>query len=71
MTSLPLLPILLCASAALQAQGEPGAAPAVAPDRTGVAWVLPFAAAKTRAASEHRLVFVPVIAGGTNPTGCW
>ena len=40
-------------------------------DRTGVDWCLPFAAAQARAAAEGRLIFVPVIAGGTDKTGRW
>lgn len=53
------------------AQQAPAPAPTPPLDRTGVAWCLPFAAAQARSKQEQRLLFVPVIAGGTDATGCW
>lgn len=61
---------LLCAVVAAQAGGDANAAREPL-DKTGVAWTLPFRAALARAKAEHRLLFVPVIAGGTDATGCW
>lgn len=62
--------VLLCAVVGAQAGDEPK--PTREPlDRTGVAWTLPFSSALARAKAEQRLLFVPVIAGGTDATGCW
>ena len=64
----PLLFAAFCTLAASQEKTSPQPAPL---DRTGVAWSLPFAAAQARAKQEQRLIFAPVIAGGTDSTGCW
>lgn len=66
----PLFFATLCTIAASQEPKSTAQQPAVL-DRTGVAWSLPFAAAQTRAKQEQRLIFAPVIAGGTDATGCW
>lgn len=53
------------------AQSDPKASAPLQLDKTGVTWSASFAAALARAKAERRLIFVPVIAGGTDKTGCW
>ncbi len=40
-------------------------------DRTGVAWVLPFRAARDKAKASHRLLLIKPVAFGTTPDGGW
>ena len=40
-------------------------------DRTGVNWVIPYTAAVKQARERKRLIMVPIIAGGSQPNGCW
>lgn len=60
------LPVLtaLCGLASAQSEKRPL-------DRTGVDWTLPFTRAQALAKERQRLIFVPVIAGGTDRSGCW
>jgi hypothetical protein len=40
-------------------------------DKTGIHWSLPFATARERATTEHRLLLIKPIAFGTEKNGCW
>ena len=40
-------------------------------DQSGIEWVLPFGAARAKAASEQRLLFLKPIAFGTSADGGW
>lgn len=40
-------------------------------DKTGLAWVLPFPAAREKARAEHRLLLIKPVAFGTMPSGAW
>lgn len=46
-------------------------APACRRDQSGVEWVLPFEAARAKAAAERRLLFLKPIAFGTSADGGW
>ena len=73
-TTWPLIALLLLGAVPAQepADNEPTAALGhTGLDHTGIEWKLPFASAQAQAKQQQRLLFVPVIAGGTNATGCW
>lgn len=70
----PVLLVFSCLIAPVRgdelAEGE-GKIHPLAHDKTGVAWVYPFATAKKRAAENSRLLVIKPIAFGTRPDGAW
>lgn len=73
-----LFALLTLACAHAQDAGShpaPPAARAQAPtcrrDQSGIVWALPFEAARAKAATERRLLFLKPIAFGTSADGGW
>ncbi len=72
MTRILLIAILpaFCAGAPNLAAQSKGTHPLLK-DRTGIDWVLPFSAAKKKAATENRLLMIKPVAFGTSRDGGW
>ena len=66
-----LMPSLLSFLLLPLPQDPAPAAPSPCLDRTGMPWVLPFEAAKAKAATSKRLLLIKPIAFGTTADGGW
>jgi hypothetical protein len=64
-----LVSVVLSATAAAQTNSaDPHP---VRHDRTGIAWQVPFEAARALALESKRLLAIKPVAFGTTPSGCW
>lgn len=75
MHSLTILALILAPlTSPLIAQDAPASLPNDHPvhlDRTGIEWVLPFAAAKQASEDSGRPLLLKAVAFGTTKEGCW
>ncbi len=70
MSSVLAISCVLCLTPTLPQDRERGHHP-LDKDRTGMEWVLPFTAAKAKAAKEKRLLLIKPVAFGTSRDGGW